>query len=151
MATELVRTAGAQLAPGQRVGSKSRQRRRNAPRSASAAAPNEVWLLDYGAGNVRSVRNAVSHLGFTIRDVTTAAELLAAPRLLFPGVGAFGTAMEVLQARGFVEPLKEYIQARPAPCPSDAADPQAARRAAPSSASAWACSCCLRAARRWAG
>ena len=34
-----------------------------------AAADKECWLLDYGAGNVRSVRNAVKHLGYNLREV----------------------------------------------------------------------------------
>lgn len=36
-------------------------------------AAKEVTLLDYGAGNVRSVRNAIKKLGYTIRDVSVAA------------------------------------------------------------------------------
>jgi glutamine amidotransferase/cyclase len=41
----------------------------HSPFLASAAAPKEVTLLDYGAGNVRSVRNAIKKLGWTIKDV----------------------------------------------------------------------------------
>jgi glutamine amidotransferase/cyclase len=37
---------------------------------AAAAAAKEVTLLDYGAGNVRSVRNAIKKLGYTIKDVS---------------------------------------------------------------------------------
>lgn len=37
------------------------------------AASKEVTLLDYGAGNVRSVRNAIKKLGYSIKDVSTAA------------------------------------------------------------------------------
>ena len=36
---------------------------------ASAVADKECWLLDYGAGNVRSIRNAIQYLGYTVRDV----------------------------------------------------------------------------------
>jgi hypothetical protein len=35
------------------------------------AAAKEVTLLDYGAGNVRSVRNAIKKLGYTIKDVSS--------------------------------------------------------------------------------
>jgi len=73
-----------------------------------AASKGEVTLLDYGAGNVRSVRNAIIKLGFTVKDVTTAEEILCADKLIFPGVGAFGSAMEILKQRGLVDPLKEY-------------------------------------------
>ena len=37
-------------------------------------------------------------------------ELAAAPRLVFPGVGAFGAAMRVLTDRGYVQPLRDYVQ-----------------------------------------
>lgn len=40
---------------------------------AASSADKECWLLDYGAGNVRSIRNAISHLGYTVRDVRSAA------------------------------------------------------------------------------
>jgi glutamine amidotransferase/cyclase len=36
---------------------------------ASCSAQKEVTLLDYGAGNVRSVRNALKKLGYTVKDV----------------------------------------------------------------------------------
>jgi len=42
-------------------------------------------------------------------QVTTPQDILNADRLIFPGVGAFGQAMEILNQRGFSEPLKEYI------------------------------------------
>jgi glutamine amidotransferase/cyclase len=73
-----------------------------------AASKGEVTLLDYGAGNVRSVRNAIMKLGFTVKDVTTADEIMAADRLIFPGVGAYGSAMDILKQRGLVDPLREY-------------------------------------------
>eukprot|EP00878_Enallax_costatus_P019289 GHUV01020346.1.p1 GENE.GHUV01020346.1~~GHUV01020346.1.p1 ORF type:complete len:190 (+),score=35.47 GHUV01020346.1:103-672(+) len=41
------------------------------------AAGREVTLLDYGAGNVRSVRNAIKKLGYSIKDVSSAAALMA--------------------------------------------------------------------------
>ena len=37
-------------------------------------------------------------------------DILAADKLLFPGVGAYEQAMGVIQAKGYTEPLKEYIQ-----------------------------------------
>lgn len=67
--------------------------------------------MDYGAGNVRSVRNAISKLGFTVKDVEKPSDILAAQRLIFPGVGSFGQAGAILKQRGFVDPLKEYLSA----------------------------------------
>lgn len=69
-----------------------------------------VTLLDYGAGNVRSVRNAIKKLGHNIIDVVNPEDILTAERLLFPGVGSFGSVMQKLNDLGYVEPLKQRIQ-----------------------------------------
>jgi len=70
-----------------------------------------VTILDYGAGNVCSLRNAVHKLGYETKDVHSVADIDDAQVLIFPGVGAFGHAMEVLHERGYVEALKAYITA----------------------------------------
>ncbi|CAM8948693.1 unnamed protein product [Rhodiola kirilowii] len=69
-----------------------------------------VTLLDYGAGNVRSVRNAIRHLGFQIKDVQTPQDILEADNLIFPGVGAFAAAMDVLSQNGMGGALCRYIE-----------------------------------------
>ena len=69
-----------------------------------------ITLLDYGAGNVRSVRNAIRKLGFEVRDVVKPEDILHAEKLIFPGVGNFGVVMERLRQRGFVEPLIRRIR-----------------------------------------
>ncbi|XP_025794998.1 imidazole glycerol phosphate synthase hisHF, chloroplastic isoform X2 [Panicum hallii] len=92
---------------------RSSQRRGSGSASLSVRASsdaNTVTLLDYGAGNVRSVRNAIRHLGFGIRDVRSPEDILAADRLVFPGVGAFGSAMDVLNSTGMADALREYVQ-----------------------------------------
>lgn len=43
-------------------------------------------------------------------QVQSAADIENADRLVFPGVGAFGQAMDILKQRGYVEALKEYIK-----------------------------------------
>lgn len=70
-----------------------------------------ISLLDYGAGNVRSLRNAIHALGFALTDIERPSDILKAERLIFPGVGAFGAAMERLHRLGYVEPLQEYLAA----------------------------------------
>uniref|UniRef100_A0A0E0CY88 Glutamine amidotransferase domain-containing protein n=1 Tax=Oryza meridionalis TaxID=40149 RepID=A0A0E0CY88_9ORYZ len=96
--------------------SAGRPKRRSQRRGASTVAvrasgdASTVTLLDYGAGNVRSVRNAIRHLGFGIRDVRSPEDILAADRLVFPGVGAFGSAMDVLTRSGMADALREYIR-----------------------------------------
>ncbi len=69
-----------------------------------------ITLLDYGAGNVRSVRNAIRKLGYEVQDVQSSADILQAERLIFPGVGSYGSVMERLQRDGFVEALIERIK-----------------------------------------
>jgi len=69
-----------------------------------------VTLLDYGAGNVRSVRNAIRYLGFDVKDVQKPEDILDAEHLVFPGVGAFAAAMEVLRRNGMDEALCQYIE-----------------------------------------
>ncbi|CAK7330795.1 unnamed protein product [Dovyalis caffra] len=78
--------------------------------SVRASNDDSVTLLDYGAGNVRSVRNAIRRLGFQIKDVQTPKDILNARRLIFPGVGAFAPAMDVLNNTGMGEALCTYIQ-----------------------------------------
>lgn len=70
-----------------------------------------ITLLDYGAGNVRSVRNAIRKLGYSVRDVACPEDIEQAEKLIFPGVGSFGSAMQRLQDMGYLEPLLQHIQA----------------------------------------
>ncbi|XP_021911359.1 imidazole glycerol phosphate synthase hisHF, chloroplastic-like isoform X2 [Carica papaya] len=84
--------------------------RRNLSVRSSSASDSVVTLLDYGAGNVRSLRNAVRHLGFNIKDVQRPEDILNADRLIFPGVGAFAPAMDVLNKTGMAEALCTYIE-----------------------------------------
>ncbi|XP_064937980.1 imidazole glycerol phosphate synthase hisHF, chloroplastic-like isoform X2 [Musa acuminata AAA Group] len=77
---------------------------------ASLSSDSTVTLLDYGAGNVRSLRNAIRCLGFDIKDVQKPEDILSANRLVFPGVGAFAAAMEVLEQSGMAEALSTYIE-----------------------------------------
>lgn len=68
-----------------------------------------VQLLDYKAGNVRSVVNALRKLGYTVQEIASPDEIRNATLLVFPGVGAFGSCVARLKEQGFWEPLKEYI------------------------------------------
>jgi glutamine amidotransferase/cyclase len=69
-----------------------------------------ITLLDYGAGNVRSVRNAIRKLGYEVKDVATPNDILQAEKLIFPGVGSYGSAMLRLAEFGYLEPLTKYIR-----------------------------------------
>lgn len=63
-------------------------------------------LIDYGAGNLRSVANALAHLGIDFEVTADPAVVAAADRIIFPGVGAAASCMRELAARGLVEPLR---------------------------------------------
>ncbi len=68
-----------------------------------------ITLLDYGAGNVRSVVNSIGKLGHQVKMVSSPADILHADRLIFPGVGSFGSMMGILKERNYIEPLREYL------------------------------------------
>lgn len=69
-----------------------------------------ITFLDYGAGNVRSVINALESLGETVRVVARGDDILSAEKLVFPGVGAFGSMMQMLHQKGYVDPLLAYLR-----------------------------------------
>ncbi len=69
----------------------------------------QVMLLDYGAGNVRSVTNALQKLDCTVKTVSSAEDIVSAERLVFPGVGDFGSMMAALETKGFIDPLQRFL------------------------------------------
>ena len=74
-----------------------------------------IDVIDYGIGNVGSVINMLRHVGAKARLVSTPAEIAAAEVLLLPGVGHFGHAMNILQDRNLVEPLRRRVLEQGAP------------------------------------
>ena len=68
-----------------------------------------ITLLDYGAGNVRSVINAIERLGETVLLVNNGADIDRAERLVFPGVGNFGALMATLRDKQLRDPLIRYL------------------------------------------
>ncbi|MGE4520441.1 MAG: imidazole glycerol phosphate synthase subunit HisF [Desulfobacteraceae bacterium] len=69
-----------------------------------------ITILDYGAGNVRSVINAVKKFESEITMVKDSSDILSADKLIFPGVGNFESMIKILNQKNFLEPLKEYIK-----------------------------------------
>lgn len=76
-----------------------------------------VALIDYGAGNLHSVHNALKAAGASRIEITADPETVrSADRIVLPGVGAFGAAMRALRAApGLVEALEDaaLVHARP--------------------------------------
>jgi glutamine amidotransferase len=67
-----------------------------------------IALIDYGAGNLHSVKKAVEFNGGEVRLVQTGEDLLKAEKAILPGVGAFGDGMKGLQKGELVPAIKEY-------------------------------------------
>ena len=65
-----------------------------------------IALIDYGAGNLRSVANALEHLEVEFEVVTDPEGLARAERVVFPGVGAATSCMEALESAGLDEALR---------------------------------------------
>ncbi len=66
-------------------------------------------IVDYDAGNLRSVQRACAEVGINAQISRDPAELLAAPRVIFPGVGAAGAAMASLNSSGLDQAIREYL------------------------------------------
>lgn len=69
-----------------------------------------VAIVDYGAGNIASVKNALLTVGAEGILVDSPARLFDFTRVIVPGVGAFGAAMQALRAKGFEPALRDYAQ-----------------------------------------
>lgn len=68
-------------------------------------------VIDYGAGNLRSVLHALRHLETKkLRLVHKPAELKGADKIILPGVGAFGAGMEQMRKQKMVDPLLDALE-----------------------------------------
>lgn len=74
-----------------------------------------LTIVDYGMGNLRSVRNAVAYLGGNAQVSSDPATIAGSDKLILPGVGSFRRAMENIRARGLVEPLGDAVLGRKVP------------------------------------
>jgi len=68
-----------------------------------------ISIIDYQAGNLRSVRRALLHLGVPCRITNKPLEILSSERVIFPGVGAAGKAMETIQSLELDEVIREVV------------------------------------------
>jgi glutamine amidotransferase len=67
-----------------------------------------IGIVDYGVGNLASVRNAFDHLGHEARVCDDPQQAAGFERLILPGVGSFRSAMTALVGSGWANALKEY-------------------------------------------
>jgi len=68
-----------------------------------------IAIIDYRAGNLTSVKLALEYLDVECEITSEAARLLAAERVIFPGVGAAGEAMRNLHEMNLVAPIREIV------------------------------------------
>lgn len=74
-----------------------------------------VAIIDYGMGNLGSVRRAFEECHANVLVITQPEELKMVDRIVLPGVGAFADAMSNLQSAGWIDALKECVQERRIP------------------------------------
>ncbi|MBQ9541382.1 imidazole glycerol phosphate synthase subunit HisH [Ruminococcus sp.] len=72
-----------------------------------------IAIVDYGAGNIFSVKNALDHLGYENKLTDKKEDIISADRVILPGVGAFPWAMNMLKVSGLVDTIKEQAQVKP--------------------------------------
>jgi glutamine amidotransferase len=68
-----------------------------------------IAVIDYGAGNLRSVLNALGRLGYQAKITSTAGELASAQVMILPGVGAAAESMGRMEKLGLADPIRRFI------------------------------------------
>lgn len=68
-----------------------------------------ISIIDYDAGNIKSVEKAIQFLGEDVCITRDKNEILEADRVIMPGVGAFGLAMEKLRSYGLEDVIHQYV------------------------------------------
>ncbi len=69
-----------------------------------------IGIIDYGMGNLRSVQNALQHLGYRSRLICESNALSKCERVILPGVGAFPDCMKQLEKNGFTTAIPALVQ-----------------------------------------
>jgi glutamine amidotransferase len=72
-----------------------------------------IAIIDYGAGNIFSVKNALDYLGLESALVKDEKSVREADAVILPGVGAFPAAMEMLEKSGLIGTIKEEAAKKP--------------------------------------
>jgi glutamine amidotransferase len=67
-----------------------------------------IGVLDYGAGNLRNVYRAINHLGYNYVPISSSSDFQSLDKLIIPGVGAFKVAMEQLNEKKLIDPIREF-------------------------------------------
>lgn len=67
-------------------------------------------IIDYGRGNLKSLKNALDRIGMDTKVSADAAEIKNANSIIIPGVGAFGDAMQSMENAALIETVKEFAK-----------------------------------------
>jgi glutamine amidotransferase len=70
----------------------------------------EVAVIDYGAGNLLSIQRGLERCGAKVILTADPEKILAAKRVVLPGVGAFSSAMQTLNSFGLVAVFRELVK-----------------------------------------
>src|SRR3990167_3161822 len=82
------------------------------PKRMSDSRAVQVAVVDYGMGNLFSVKLACEQAGLQAVITNSKRDVLSAAAVILPGVGAFGTAMDALRELDLVEPLRDIAASR---------------------------------------
>ena len=74
---------------------------------------NMIAVIDYGAGNLKSITNALDFLKVKYKVTDKPEDIEKADKIIFPGVGAFGDCMKSLKRLNLMETLKKGIYKKP--------------------------------------
>jgi imidazole glycerol-phosphate synthase subunit HisH len=69
----------------------------------------DTAVIDYGVGNLLSVRRGLEHCGATVEVTADPKAILSAPRVILPGVGAFANAMKELRRQGLDDVVLDVV------------------------------------------
>ena len=69
-----------------------------------------IGIINYGVGNLRSVKNSLDFLNIPNKIIGKPTEIDTCDKIILPGVGAFGTAMDKLNSLGFAKKIQEFAK-----------------------------------------
>ena len=75
----------------------------------------KISILNYGCGNLLSLERAVKEVGHDVKIISSHKDIKKSDFIILPGVGAFKNAMELLENKKFIEPLREFVKEKNKP------------------------------------
>ena len=74
-----------------------------------------IYIVNYGLGNLNSIKNIISKIGGESKIIDDVSELKDAKKLILPGIGAFDHGMKFLNEKGWIGALNEAVLERKVP------------------------------------